>query len=50
MKDLKETKYKSFEEIKRTRGDGTEYWYARELSQVLQYKKWENFSYERKHN
>lgn len=26
------------------REDRTEYWKARELSEVLQYKKWENFS------
>ena len=35
---------KSLEEIKKIREDGTEYWNARELSEVLQYKKWENFA------
>ena len=35
---------KNFEEIKKIREDGTEYWNSRELSEVLQYKKWENFS------
>ncbi|MBR3163236.1 MAG: DNA damage-inducible protein D [Clostridia bacterium] len=43
MNDLEIKEYKKFEEIKRTRDDGTEFWYARELSEVLQYKKWENF-------
>lgn len=43
MSDLQAKEYKSFEEIKRTKEDGTEFWYARELSEVLQYKKWENF-------
>lgn len=32
------------EKIKKIREDGTEYWNARELSEVLQYKKWENFA------
>ena len=44
MSNLQAEEYKSFEEIKRIREDGTEYWNARELSEVLQYKKWENFS------
>ena len=44
MSDLQAEEYKSFEQIKKTREDGTEYWSARELSQVLQYKKWENFA------
>ena len=44
MSNLQAKEYKSFEEIKRTREDGTEYWNARELSEVLQYKKWENFA------
>ena len=44
MSNLQAEKYKSFEEIKKIREDGTEYWNARELSVVLQYKKWENFS------
>lgn len=44
MSNLQAEEYKSFEEIKRIREDGTEYWNARELSQVLQYKKWENFA------
>lgn len=44
MSNLQAEEYKSFEEIKKIREDGTEYWNARELSVVLQYKKWENFS------
>ena len=36
--------YKSFEQIRRAKEDGTEYWSARELSKVLEYKKWENFA------
>ena len=44
MSDLQAKEYKSFEDIKRTKEDGTEYWYARELSEVLQYKQWRNFA------
>lgn len=43
MSDLQAQEYKNFEAIKKVRDDGTEYWNARELSIVLQYKKWENF-------
>lgn len=44
MADLKAEEYKNFEGIKRTRQDGTAFWYARELAPVLDYAKWENFS------
>ena len=44
MSNLQAEEYKSFEEIKKTKENGTEYWSARELSEVLQYKKWENFA------
>ena len=44
MSDLQAKEYKGFEDIKRTKEDGNEFWYARELSEVLQYKKWENFA------
>ena len=44
LSKLQAEEYKSFEEIKKIREDGAEYWNARELSEVLQYKKWENFS------
>ena len=32
-----------FESIKHIDEDGNEYWYARELMNVLEYKKWQNF-------
>lgn len=35
--------YKSFEDSKKQNENGTEYWLARELAEVLQYSKWENF-------
>ena len=41
---LKAKEYKKFEDIKRTREDGSEYWSARELANALDYTKWENFS------
>lgn len=43
MSDLQAQEYKVFEKIKKRREDGTEYWNARELCEVLQYRKWENF-------
>ena len=44
MSKIEAEEYKSFEEIRKTKDDGTEYWSARELSEVLEYKKWENFA------
>lgn len=44
MGNLQATEYKNFEQIKKIREDGTEYWSARDLSIVLEYKKWENFA------
>lgn len=44
MSNLQAKEYKSFENIKRIKEDGTEYWYTRELSEVLQYKQWRNFA------
>ena len=35
---------KSFENIKHIDENGNEYWFARELQNVLEYKKWEKFS------
>ncbi len=35
--------YSKFEEIKRTNEIGQEYWSARELSEVLEYAKWDKF-------
>ena len=43
MKELKAREYKRFEDIKRIRTDGTEFWSARELAPALEYAKWENF-------
>ena len=34
---------KTFEEIKHTNEYDAEFWYARELQEVLQYKEWRNF-------
>ena len=44
MKNLKGTEYKRFEQIKKVREDGSEFWSARELAPALEYSKWENFS------
>ena len=44
MAGLKAKEYKKFEDIKRIREDGSEFWSARELSDALEYSKWENFS------
>lgn len=38
------SEYKSFEDIKHKRDDGSEFWLARELQKTLEYAKWENFS------
>ena len=43
MSNLNAEEYKSFEGIKHIRENGTEFWYARELAEILQYSKWENF-------
>lgn len=44
MSNLPVKEYKRFEDIKKVRQDGGEYWSARELASVLEYNKWENFS------
>ena len=44
MAKLNSAEYKSFEDIRQVRENGTEYWTARELAPVLEYAKWENFS------
>ncbi len=44
MSNLNAKEYKTFEEIKHIAPDGEEFWFARELSGVLQYNKWENFA------
>ena len=43
MKKIKEYTEKVFEEIKHIYEYGNEYWYARELSKVLEYRDWRNF-------
>ena len=44
---MKEKKYteKIFDDIKHFNEFGVEYWLARELQKVLEYKKWENFDW-----
>lgn len=43
MSDLKAIEYKPFEEIKHISDEGMEFWFARELSVVLDYVQWRNF-------
>ena len=40
---IKEYSNKSFEDIKHMDENGIEYWYARELQLVLDYKEWRKF-------
>ena len=35
--------YKSFEKIKQVDDNGNEFWYARDLANILQYAQWRNF-------
>lgn len=44
MADLNAKEYRRFEDIKHTTGEGVEFWYASELSGVLEYTEWRNFS------
>ena len=44
MNELKEYMERLFEDIKHIDENGNEFWYARELQKVLDYKKWERFS------
>ena len=44
MSNLKETEYLPFEGIKQIDEKGGEFWYARDLQVVLQYKQWRNFN------
>ncbi|MCL2712611.1 MAG: DNA damage-inducible protein D [Methanomassiliicoccaceae archaeon] len=44
MTKLEAPEYEQFENIKRTRDDGSEHWSARELAPVLGYTEWRNFS------
>lgn len=43
MDTIKQYDMSLFENIKHVREDGSEFWYARELQQVLEYSKWANF-------
>jgi DNA-damage-inducible protein D len=43
MSDLKFEEYRTFEAIKYIRENGTEYWYAREFAEALEYIQWRNF-------
>jgi len=44
MANLQAKEYVSFDDIKQVREDGSAFWSARELSNVLEYKEWRNFS------
>ena len=44
MYELKEYTERLFKDIKHIDEKGNEFWYARELQKVLDYKKWERFS------
>ena len=43
MTDKKEYSVKTFDDIKHIDENGVEFWYARELQKVLEYKEWRNF-------
>ena len=43
MNDLENINETIFENIKHVDNDGNEYWYARELQRVLEYKRWDKF-------
>lgn len=44
MNEIKEYTNKIFEDIKHIEENGNEYWYARELMVVLEYKEWRKFN------
>lgn len=44
MANLNAKEYQRFEDIKHTTDEGMEFWYARELSTVLEYTEWRNFN------
>ena len=44
MATLIASEYKQFEDIKHVNENGIEFWYARELSDVLEYTQWRNFT------
>ena len=43
MNELEKINETIFESIKHVDNDGNEYWYARELQKVLEYKRWDKF-------
>ena len=43
MKEIEKYEEIIFENIKHVDENGVEYWEARELMSLLEYKKWENF-------
>jgi DNA-damage-inducible protein D len=43
MSNLHAKEYRSFEDIKKTKEDEIEYWFARDLADVLEYTQWRNF-------
>ena len=43
MNELENINETIFENIKHVDDEGTEYWYARELQKVLEYKRWDKF-------
>ena len=44
MNEIREYTEMVFENIKHIDENGKEYWYARELMPLLEYRKWENFN------
>ncbi|MCL2447138.1 MAG: DNA damage-inducible protein D [Oscillospiraceae bacterium] len=44
MSNLNASEYVSFEQIKQTKPDGTAFWSARDLANVLEYTQWRNFA------
>ena len=43
MTNIEKYTEKTFEDIKHVDENGNEYWYARELQEVLEYKQWRRF-------
>lgn len=43
MNKIEEYNYKTFDDIKHIDQNGNEYWYARELMEILEYKRWDKF-------
>jgi len=44
MANLEAKEYVNFENIKHIDENGSEFWYARELADVLEYTQWRNFA------